>query len=198
MKELRGQEVKYIKEDDLKKLRLFFLKEEKFIIKSLIDIGVNIALRISDLRMIKFEDIDCEWNLRIKEKKTQKYKRIKFNSVCIKAIIELRENYIKMGIVPTGYLFKSCNRSYLKLKMDKAISTVSVNRYLKIAQKKLNIDYPIGTHSFRKTWGYIIYKETKDIAIIMKILNHSSLKQTMKYIGIEQESIDYIYKNFKI
>lgn len=198
MRELRGQEVKYIKKNDLIKMRLFFLKEEKFVIKSLIDIGVNIALRISDLRMIKFEDIDSRWNLRIKEKKTQKYKQIKFNSICRDAVIDLKKNYIKKGIVPTGYLFKSCNRSYLKSKLDKSISVVSINRYLKIAQKNLNIDYPIGTHSFRKTWGYTVYKKTKDIAIIMKVLNHSSLKQTMKYIGIEQENIDYVYKNFKI
>ncbi|MEJ6466194.1 tyrosine-type recombinase/integrase [Fusobacterium ulcerans] len=198
MKDLRGQEVKHIKENDLKKLRLFFLKEEKFVIKSLIDIGVNIALRASDLRMIKFEDIDHDWNLRIKERKTKKYKRIKFNTVCKESIMELKKNYIKKGILPKGYLFKSFNRSYLKLKLDRPISLVSINRYLKIAQKKLNINYPIGTHSFRKTWGYTVYAKTKDIAIIMKVLNHSSLKQTMKYIGIEQENIDCIYRTIKI
>lgn len=69
MKELRGQEAEYIRKNDLEKLRLFFSSNDKFVMKCLIDIGVNIALRISDLRMIKFEDIDKNWNLKIKEKK---------------------------------------------------------------------------------------------------------------------------------
>lgn len=46
----------------------------------------------------------------------------------------------------------------------------------------LNISYPIGSHSLRKL-GDI----QSIIAIIMKVLNHSSMEQTLKYIGIEEE-----------
>ena len=82
--------------------------------------------------------------------------------------------------------------------MDKPLSTVSINRYLWVAKRELNISYPIGTHSLRKTWGYFVYKRTKNLAIIMKILNHSSISQTLKYIGIEQEDLNLIYENCKI
>ena len=54
MKDLRGQEVMYIKKGDLEKIREFFLKKEKLVILSLINVGVNVALRISDLKNLKF------------------------------------------------------------------------------------------------------------------------------------------------
>lgn len=198
MKDLRGQEVMYIKKSDLEKIREFFLKKEKVVILSMINVGVNVALRISDLKNLKFEDINGDWNIRIKERKTKKYKYIKLNSICRKSITELKKFYISVGISPTGYIFKSFNRSYLKKGLDKPLSTVSINRYLGVAKRELNISYPIGTHSLRKTWGYFVYKRTKNLAIIMKILNHSSISQTLKYIGIEQEDLNLIYENCKI
>lgn len=198
MKDLRGQEVFYIKKKDLKSLRMFFKKNEKFIILALINIGVNVALRISDLRNLKFEDIDSDWNVRIKEKKTKKYKYIKLNSVCRNSVENLKKEYSSRGFSNNGYLFKSQNRSYIKKGLDKPLSVMSINRYLNIARNSLNISYPIGTHSLRKTWGYIVYKETKDIATIMKVLNHSSVSQTLKYIGIDQDNINHIYEKFTI
>ena len=48
----------------------------------------------------------------------------------------------------------------------------------------------IGTHTLRKTFGYHLYKKTKDVALLQCILNHSSPHITMKYIGINQEIIE--------
>lgn len=196
MKSNRGQEVFYIKNKDLKKIRDYFYKKEKFIILALINIGVNIALRISDLGKLKFEDIDDEWRIKIKETKTKKNKYVKLNGVCKSTIRQLKKIYLDKGIAPTGYIFKSQNREYIKKGIDMYINSASVNRYLTQARIDLKIPYPIGTHSLRKTWGYNVYKKTKDIGSIMKILNHSSVAHTLRYIGIDQEEIDFIYENF--
>ena len=196
MKSNRGQEVFYIKNKDLKKIRDYFYKKEKFIILALINIGVNIALRISDLGKLKFEDIDDEWRIKIKETKTKKNKYIKLNRVCKSTIRQLKKIYLDKGIVPTGYIFKSQNREYIKKGIDKPLDTSSISKYFVKARIDLKIPYPIGTHSLRKTWGYNVYKKTKDIGSIMKILNHSSVAHTLRYIGIDQEEIDFIYENF--
>ncbi len=45
----RGQEVKYICQEDLRKLRKYFKLNDKVVILALINIGVNVGLRISDL-----------------------------------------------------------------------------------------------------------------------------------------------------
>lgn len=196
MKSNRGQEVFYIKKKDLTKIRNYFFRKEKFVILALINVGINVALRISDLGNLKFEDITKEWKVKIKEKKTGKYKYIKLNAICKNNINQLKVIYNDRGILPTGYIFKSLNREYLKKGIDKSLNTSSVSKYFVKARIDLKIPYAIGTHSLRKTWGYNVYRRTKDIAPIMKVLNHSSASQTLKYIGIDQEEIDSIYDKF--
>lgn len=48
----RGQEVKHIKEDDLKRIREFLKLKNKVVFLSFLNIGINVALRISDLRSL--------------------------------------------------------------------------------------------------------------------------------------------------
>ncbi len=50
----------------------------------------------------------------------------------------------------------------------------------------------------RKTFAYHHYKQFKNIAILQKILNHSSPTITLKYIGIEQDEINRFYKKFAL
>ena len=50
----------------------------------------------------------------------------------------------------------------------------------------------------RKTFGYWFYKKFKDVAMLQVILNHSSPKITLPYIGIEQDEIDKSYYNFSL
>lgn len=195
----RGQEVKYICKEDLKKLRKYFKLNDKVVILALINIGVNVGLRISDLSKIRFEDINSEYVVKLKEKKTKKMREIKLNTVCQRAIEELKNYYETLGYSKEkGFLFKSLNRKYVKELFDKPISTVSISKYLNQAKADLNIAYPIGTHSLRKTWGHTVYRGTLDIALVMSIFNHSSAEQTLKYIGIEQEMINKVYDKFKI
>lgn len=193
------ENVKYIKKEDLNKIRDYFSWKNKIVILNLINIGVNVALRISDLQNLKFEDLNKDGTIKIKEKKTKKFRTIALNKVCDKSINDLKKFYNSLGYqIKTGYLFKSLNRSYIKNKEDHYISTTSVNRYLREARDYLNINYPIGTHSLRKTWGYNVYKKTHNIALIMKALNHSSPSITLRYIGIEQEQLNKTYLEFEL
>lgn len=187
---------------DLKKLRKELKENEKIVILSLLDIGVNTALRYSDLIKLKFEDI-CEDNsIKIIEKKTKKLKELKLNSVCICAIKNLKKYYKNKGNIywDNGYIFKSQNRKYLKknCEVDIPITNNSFNRYLKKYAKNIGINYNTGSHSLRKTWGKLYYEKYKDIGTVMKILNHSSEATTLRYIGFSRKKIYQIYENFKI
>ena len=64
-----------------------------------------------------------------------------------------------------------------------------IQPFIKEACLELGI-YNAGTLSLRKTFGYHFYKQTKDIAILQKILNHSSQEITLRYIGLTQEIIE--------
>lgn len=50
----------------------------------------------------------------------------------------------------------------------------------------------IGTHSIRKTFGYIAYHETHNLTYVMKRLNQSNPDVTLRYIGIDRESMEAI------
>ena len=51
------------------------------------------------------------------------------------------------------------------------------------------VDMPdgIGTHTMRKTFGYWFYKQTKDVAKLQSLLNHSPPEITLRYIGITEK-----------
>lgn len=81
------------------------------------------------------------------------------------------------------YLFKSN-----KLDSDvqsKTISRVQVYRILNHSARSIDLS-EIGTHSMRKTFGY----HYKDVALLMNVFNHSSQSVTLRYIGINQDTIN--------
>ena len=76
------------------------------------------------------------------------------------------------------------------------LDRVTAYYIIKNACIKAKLQEKIGTHSMRKTFGYHHYQQFKDVVILQKIFNHSSPQITLRYIGIEQDEIDYSYNNF--
>ena len=162
--------------------------ERNYIIAKL---QLNTALRISDVigfRVSDFvhEDGKCRKYLELIEKKTDKKKIIALNNTLQSAMKQYIE---EASLNYNDYLFPS-------RKGTRHITTTQVHRIFNDVSKALQIE-KFGTHSLRKTWGYFCYKETKNIALIMEVYNHSSEKVTLKYIGITQKDIDVMYMNIK-
>lgn len=197
-KSRKTKEVFPFEKDDLKRIREYFRMRDKVVILSLINIGVNVALRYSDLSKLCFEHIRPNAVMSIVEQKTKKRRDFKLNKTCLQQIKVLKKYYLSKGISPTGYLFKSMKFSYVQKGEDHFLSIRSFNRYLKEVEKDLQLNYSIGSHSLRKTWGYFHYKKHKDIGIVMKILNHTSAETTLRYLGFQREAIYKVYENFII
>ncbi len=155
-------------------------------------IGVNIGLRVSDILGLNVEDVKDRDYVEIREKKTGKYKRFPLNSK-LKALIKEYlsvERSQKYSLSETEPLFlgkKHC-------RLDRS----QVYRFLNEACEKLGILANTGTHTMRKSFGYHFYKKYNDVALLQKILNHSSPAITLRYIGIDQEEIDFSYNNFEL
>lgn len=73
----------------------------------------------------------------------------------------LKKEYYKKKMIEGGYLFKSYYKKYVKSRKDYNLKIVSVNRFFGKMRKELDIDYPLGTHSMRKTWGLNIIQIRK-------------------------------------
>ncbi|NUK31028.1 tyrosine-type recombinase/integrase [Parageobacillus sp. VR-IP] len=80
---------------------------------------------------------------------------------------------------------------------NKPIGRSMAYKILRKVAERFHLD-EIGTHTLRKTFGYHFYQQTKDVAMLQEIFNHSSPVITLKYIGVNQDSMDRAMTKFKI
>jgi len=88
------------------------------------------------------------------------------------------------------FLFKSRKGA------NKPITVSNGNLLVKKWTKAINLQGNYGTHSLRKTFGYI--QRTKfgvGFEVLAKRFNHSSPAVTMRYLGIEDKEVNRILLN---
>ena len=162
-----------------------YLKEKNERDYMMFIVGINSGLRISDILPLRVGDAKKNY-FSMREKKTGKQKRLDMTPSLkreLKVYVESKEDH--------EFLFKS------REGFNKPIGRSMAYKILKNAAEYVRID-EIGTHTLRKTFGYHFYKQTKDVALLQKIFNHSNPTITLRYIGIEQDGKDKAMKVFKI
>lgn len=153
--------------------------------------GIYTGLRISDILQVKVKDVYQQDHFYIIEQKTKKAKqRSRKHTVhkripIIKKLQRLLNEYCN-DLQPNDYLFKS------RQGKNKPITRVRAYNILRAAADETGLS-EIGTHTLRKTFGYLIYNETKDVALLQDIFGHSAEYITLKYIGVNQDAINKAY-----
>lgn len=147
-------------------------------------LGIHTGFRISDILRLRVRDVQG-WDIFIREKKTNKIKIVKMPSELKKAI----RAFIKD---------KHNNEFLIKSRIGKNKPLTRGMAYVILQEIADEFDLErIGTHSLRKTYGYHHYKTFNDIAATQKMLNHTDQKETMRYIGIEQEDLNEMQRKIK-
>ena len=146
-------------------------------------VGTNCGLRISDILNLDVSDVKGKNYINIIEKKTSKYKRFPINA----KLKPLFENFTKN---------RALNEPLFLSMFGNRMERTQCYRIINAACKKAGIEYRVGTHTLRKTFGYHHYQKFKDVAVLQKIFNHYSPQVTLRYIGIDQDIIDESYNNF--
>jgi len=136
----------------------------------------NLGLRISDILRLRLSDIVNDggrYRLAITEQKTGKERVFTVPLV----IQQYLENYcLRNGIGRNERIFPLTERA--------------VQKQLAIVCDYLGFE-GISTHSFRKWYATEIYKDSGyDIALVQRLLQHSSASVTQRYIGIEPQRIE--------
>ena len=136
----------------------------------------NLGLRISDILKLRLCDIVRDgdrYRLDVTEQKTGKQRTFTVPLV----IQQYIENYcLRMGAKRTDIIFPVTERA--------------VQKQLHIVCNYLGYD-GISTHSFRKWYATEIYKNSGyDITLVQRLLQHSSVATTQRYIGIEPQKIE--------
>ena len=136
----------------------------------------NLGLRVSDIVKLRLCDIVLDgdrYRLEIVEQKTGK-SRVFTVPLVIQQYIE---NYcLRNGLRRDELIFPLTERA--------------IQKQLKIVCDYLGFE-GISTHSFRKWYATEIYKNSGyDIALVQRLLQHSSAATTQRYIGIEPQRIE--------
>ena len=148
----------------------------------LYSIGIYSGLRISDILTLKVKDVKQKRSIKIREKKTGKERYFPINPE-----LKLLINKYCINKHDNEYLFHNRNGN--------PISRQYAYRIIHEAGLKNGIDH-LGTHTLRKTFGYHFYTQKKDIVLLQKILNHKDPSITLRYIGIEQDTINQAMSHF--
>ncbi len=165
----------------------------------LIIIGLNTALRVSDIIRLKWQDVydfqadSCREHITLVEGKTGKPSIIFLNK-SVKPVIEDYRQSLQAhgGVRAEAYLFGSYGRG------DTHISRVQAFRIIRQAAEACGIEGVISCHSLRKTFGYHAWKQGVQPVMLMNIYNHSSFQITKRYLGIEQDDRDKIFQDIEI
>ena len=181
--------------DDLKRIEEFLSRNTRNL--CMWKLGINSALRVSDILKLTWEDVleknrKIKKELRVIEKKTGKLKVFAVNKSMKKALETWYEDAGKPDM--DIYIFKSQKGKNSPLQEKNAWHV------LKQIQKKVVLSEAIniGTHTMRKTFSYHAYKMGVSLETLMLLLNHSSLRATKHYIGLEKEELNEIYLNINL
>ncbi len=162
---------------------------------AIIILGLNTALRISDILNLPYDQVfqngRVQEHITVREGKTGKENRILLNKEVRRTLARYCDELTRTKMYKEGnpYLFPSPKKPCA------AISRSQAYRMITSAARAVGIDGHISCHSLRKTFGYHAWKQGSDPVVIMVIFNHSSLSITKRYLCIDQDDKDDVYRS---
>lgn len=203
----RKSEVYPFEIEDLKNLMRYFKKNEMWLHYLIFVLSCNMARRINDTLSIRwlnlFNPVTGKIRsdlLEIKEDKTDKLANPRINSAC-RAAIELYLEKTGCNPADNDYrepVFMQLSGNY----KGKVITDDGYRKALKRAAKAVGIEYNIGTHSPRKSFGMLnrmLHPSDYDsMEILQSIYNHSDAKTTKHYIGLTRQKINKYYDDMGV
>ena len=160
---------------------------------TLFKLGIVTGLRASDIISLKYNQVYNPKNdeprthiIGEHDKKTGKSNPF-LDIEPIKSLLLMYRNWLhKRYDFKPVYMFPNSIRV-----RDGHLSVNALYKLLRKAGDRLGIPN-VGSHSLRKTCGYIAYQQTHNILYVMKKLNQTNPQVTLRYIDVDQASMDKI------
>lgn len=196
--------------EDIYRVEEYLIAHERYRDNMLFIVGINFGLRVSDLRMLRFCDL-IDSKLRFKERfpvweiKTRNTKKRSTNRYITinDAVKESVRLYLQHtpDVKLDDYMFQGISRSN-KRSDNKPMTVGAIYTVIRKLSWQVGIDAHLGTHSLRKTFCYhqmlMSQNDPRKLMLLSKMLNHSSIMQTMTYIGITDDEIAEAYKGLNL
>lgn len=182
--------------EDIESIKQYYLNKKQYRNYALFVVGINTALRISDLLALEWRNVynfdknDWEKCIEITEQKTGKKNMVFLNQSARDAL----NLYMaaRKPVAADDRIF--CNNRDRK----QMITRKQAYSIIREACIKCGIGGKISCHSLRKTFGYHAWKNNVPEVMLMKIYNHSSFAITRCYLGIEQDDKDDVFRKLNL
>ena len=171
--------------------------KEKPLQELLLNLGVDLMMRSSDLLSLQVSDVVTEsgkvkTEVRVKQKKTGKFT---LNIPLSKNSINSIKKHL-VGRDLDSWIFVGNKSHYTK-------SPITQKQYSRIVKKWMSSlgvenvnDY--STHSLRKTKPSEIFKQTQNVEVCRRLLGHSDITATSAYLGLEDSDALEVARNINI
>ncbi len=182
--------------EDLSKLEHYFdgnsyLERRNYL---LIIMGLNTALRVTDMLKLRWSmvyDFKCrrqKTHIELTEQKTGKKTRIAMNNTLKEAL----NNWMALKKPSKNdFIFESSRGK-------NAIDRHQAYRIIRSAADACGLPDHISCHSLRKTFGYQAWRKGIPPALLMNIFNHSSFRITSRYLCIDQDDKDDVFRQMEL
>lgn len=193
--------------DDIRRICEYLVANGRYRDNLLFTAGINLGFRCGDLLQLKWghlftEEGEPRASFTFLEDKTEKFRTAYPNEAVWTAAFMYAEQLQELhgGIDLDLFVFRSeSNRS----KENKPLSMKSIDRLLKeIINEQMGIDIHASTHCLRKTFGYHVVMSAPDrsraLELLCYMLNHDSINDTLKYIGITSDEVETTYQNLNL
>lgn len=166
---------------DIWALRVRLQMENRVRELALFNLGIDSKLRGCDLVSLRVRDI-CHGDqvasrALVMQHKTQRPVQFEITPVSRDAVLKRIKH---AGLRPEDFMFPS------RIHDSPHLGTRQYARILGGWVEELGLDpAEYGTHSMRRTKATLIYRRTKNLRAVQRLLGHSKLESTVRYLGIE-------------
>ena len=165
----------------------------------LFELGINSALRISDLLKTQVidvfdEDLNPRESFRLKEQKTNKSGIVYITPKVAQTLKLYKEKYSSVVTNPQHYMFFRQKRFDSKTE-ELGSQPISPNMAWRLVSERcsnVGLKGNYGTHTLRKTRGYQARINWVPMELIQHKLNHSSMSVTKRYLGISDSELQEV------
>ena len=193
----RGQMTPFTR-DDLQLIRATLRNNRSVRDIALLNVAVDTLLRSSDLLRLRVDNVRAHVGAPIKtsipleQKKTRQavIAHLGKNAVAsIEALIEDEDKY------QGDYLFTPTGKPH-DAHLTEGMFRLLVKDWARYAHKD-DVSVYSG-HSLRRTKAAFVYEETKNLEAVRQMLGHTSLAQTIKYLGVTEKQVADIAAKYEM
>lgn len=154
--------------------------------KALVELLLSTGMRVGEVSALNLSDLDLQHKrVSIYGEKTNRYRTGMLTTRAVKAL----RQYISSREYCTDALFICDRKPYNRLQngsLEKMVKDIAVRAGI--------TRIPVTVHVYRKTFASIMYKKTKDVLLVSKLLGHAKTDMTVQYYLIDDiDDMQYRY-----